>query len=52
MKITTALVVAVALGWQVAPDQRHRALEIVKKVNGTVVIDAKVPGEPVVALNL
>lgn len=52
MHFTTVLIVGVALVWSQDIDLRRRALEIVKKAKGTVVIDANAPGEPVVALNL
>ncbi len=52
MNYATFLVLGAALAWPQETEDAKRALAIVKKTHGTVEIDEKAPGRPVISLNL
>lgn len=52
MNYATFLILGAALAWPQETEETKRAIAIVKKADGQLVIDEKAPGRPVVSLNL
>jgi hypothetical protein len=52
MHPTTFLLVSLVFIWPQETDAAKRALEIVKKAEGTIAFDEEAPGRPVISLNL
>jgi len=52
MNCAAFLILTAPLAWPQDTDEAKRALAIIKKANGRVELDDKLPGKPVVYLNL
>ena len=52
MNCATLLILGIALAWPQETEEAKRAIAIVRKADGTVNIDEKAPGKPVIGINL
>lgn len=52
MNAAVLIVFGFALVWVQDTDEARRVIAIIKAHDGTVVIDDKAPGKPVIAINL